>query len=586
MSFGTNNLRPAAVWISLLAVCVVLTSQSSASQQRTSLLQGSVIEAGSETPIDKVTIELRADSSTASPALMSSLTDSNGRFYLPIPNPGSYRIVAVHPGHVTANLPFNSSNAAPVRIPMTAAGVISGHILDKGKPIGLADAVVLKAIFTEGQLSFTPVLAIRADDQGEYHLFWLPPGRYYLVGVVWDIASSVPRYISPTGNDDNYISSQRYVGRAVFLRATAGGVLDNEAHIPIFYPGTPDPRMALPIEVTPGAQLRGMDIDASAVPTHRVLGRVDGIPARGGERQSDPIRLSVDMRPLITSLYTNPAQSPETSFNLSGNFEIRAAAPGRYLLTATAGNLTGRTIVEVRDRDVTNVVVALSPGSNISGRITIEGNASASASSLLNSVRVVLRSDPLIPGVSVTGVSSQADGTFTITGVPASGDYRVLVTPLLTSATPPGSTPATIPPALQSLYVKSIRMGDVDVLNDRLHLENLSRDPLLIVLGSNPGKLEGHTMNVRRQPVGGMTVVLAHDSGLRYRVNEKVSVSDASGRFEFQNVPPGNYKLFAWETVEPGAWQDPDFMRPFEASGVPVHIDESASVNQDIAIQN
>jgi hypothetical protein len=572
MSSERNKL--AAVFVA----CVLLLSRSGLSQQKPPLLQGSVIEAGSEFPIEKATVELRTAAGNNTPALASSLTDSSGRFYLPILNPGSYRIVALHSGHVTASMPFNSSSPpAAIRIPMTAAGVISGRVLDKGQPIGLADALVLKAIYTEGQLSFTPVLSIRADDQGEYHLFWVPPGRYYLVGVVWDTASSVPRYINPTGNDDIAFYSQRYVGRAVFLRATAGGILENEAHIPIFYPGTPDPRMAIPIDVAPGAQLRGMDIDASAVPTRRVLGKVDGLPAPT-PGQTNPVRASISMRPLMTSLNTSAVQSPGGSSDVSGNFEIGAAAPGRYLLTATAGNLTGRALVEVRDRDVTNVVVALSPGANITGRITVEGNTGAAASSLLSSARIVLRSDPLIPGTNVAGVSPQPDGSFTITGVPASGDYRVLVAPLLASATPPDGTPTPVPPALQKLYVKSIRMGDVDVLNDRLHLENLSRDPMMIVIGSNPGSLEGHTA------VGGMTVVLVHDDGLRFRVNEKSAVSDASGKFEIQNIPPGNYKLFAWESVEPGAWQDPDFMRPFESRGVPVQIKEGTSTTQNISI--
>ena len=134
----------------------------------------------------------------------------------------------------------------------------------------------------------------------------------------------------------------------------------------------------------------------------------------------------------------------------------------------------------------------------------------------------------------------------------------------------PDSTPPVIPPAFQNLYVKSIRMGDVDVLNDRLHLENLPREPMVIVIGSNPGILEGRVVDDRQQPVSRTAVVLIHDNGLRYRVNEKSTFSDASGRYEFQNVPPGNYKLFAWQRVEPGAWQDPDFMRPFESHAVPV----------------
>jgi hypothetical protein len=137
----------------------------------------------------------------------------------------------------------------------------------------------MKAIYTEGQLSPDSVLSIRADDLGEYHLFWLPPGRYYIVGVVWDSASSIPRYVNADGDNIDGFFDQRYIGRAVFLRATAGGVLaDNEAHVPIFYPGTPDPKLATVIDVKPGADLRGVDIDAGAVITRHVRGRVVGVP--------------------------------------------------------------------------------------------------------------------------------------------------------------------------------------------------------------------------------------------------------------------------------------------------------------------
>ena len=549
------------------------------SQQPGVLFQGTVVEAGSETPIARATVELRSVAGGESVAALTR-TDSAGKFYLPRVAPGTYRLVANHAGHVKTELgQVNPSNPpANIRIAMTAAGVISGRIFDKGKPVGNADAVLIKAIYTEGQLSFTPVLAIRTDDLGEFHLFWIPPGRYYLMGVVWDIANSVPRYVNPPGTDADTVFMQRYIGRAVFLRATAGGVLDNEAHIPMYYPGTSDPKRATLIDVQPGAQLRGMDIDASAVPTRRVLGKVDGIPPPAAG-QSGPVRASLNMRPLITSLNSSSSQSPGAASDPSGNFEIGNAAPGQYLVTATAGNLSGRTVIEVRDRDVTNVVISLLPGANLSGRVVIERAVPVSPDPAMATVRVALRSDPLIAGVTVGAVSPQPDGTFTISGVPAAGDYRVIVAPLLTSVTPPDSTPPVLSPVFQNLYVKSIRIGDLDVLNDRLRLESLSREPMVIVIGSNPGAVEG-----RAAPA--TTVVLVHDNGLRYRVNEKTTVSDASGRFEFQNVPPGNYRLFGWERVEPGAWQDPDFMRPFENRGVPVHVDEGKRVAVDVVVQN
>ena len=38
----------------------------------------------------------------------------------------------------------------------------------------------------------------------------------------------------------------------------------------------------------------------------------------------------------------------------------------------------------------------------------------------------------------------------------------------------------------------------------------------------------------------------------------------------FRGIAPGEYKIFSWEEVEDGAWEDPDFLKLFEQKGVPV----------------
>jgi hypothetical protein len=560
--------------------CIILSLAVFCSKylsQRAPSLQGIVVEAGSGTPIMRANVELRSalgPPGNPGPALARTHSDRDGKFVFPTPPSGRYRVVVNHAGHVPAEL-TPDQGATNVRIAMTAGGVVSGRLTDKGQPIGLADAVALRAIYTEGQLSLTPVLAVRTDDLGEFHLFWLPPGRYYIVGVSWDIANSVPRYINPEGDNSQSFWAQRYIGRAVFLRATAAGVGENEAHIPIYYPGTPDPQMARAIDVQPGAVIRGIDIDTSAVPTRRVSGRVAGMPAS--------TRGQVNMRPLSSTFTTSATQTPAGSVDANGNFDIPSVAPGRYILTATAGNLTGRSIVEVRDRDVSGVGVAFLPAINVPGRVVVERTGAAVPNPAIPGLRVVLRTDPLVPGAPTYGASQQPDGSFTIASAPP-GDYRVLVTSILVSVTPPDTAPAAIPATLQNVYVKSVRMGDVDVLNDRLHLDREPQDPLIVVLGTNPGSLSGRVLNDNQQPFPGATVVLVHSNGLRYRVNEKVASSDASGRFSLQNVPPGDYKLFAWQAVERGAWQDPNFMRDFESRGVALQIEEGRETSTDVRV--
>jgi hypothetical protein len=45
------------------------------------------------------------------------------------------------------------------------------------------------------------------------------------------------------------------------------------------------------------------------------------------------------------------------------------------------------------------------------------------------------------------------------------------------------------------------------------------------------------------------------------------ATTDRNGQYAFSNVPPGRYKLFAWEDVPAGAYQYPDFIRRYEDRG-------------------
>jgi hypothetical protein len=49
-----------------------------------------------------------------------------------------------------------------------------------------------------------------------------------------------------------------------------------------------------------------------------------------------------------------------------------------------------------------------------------------------------------------------------------------------------------------------------------------------------------------------------------------------------QGITPGDYALFAWENVETGAWQDPDFLRGYQTQGTAVRIAEGD--NQSVSL--
>jgi hypothetical protein len=145
-------------------------------------------------------------------------------------------------------------------------------------------------------------------------------------------------------------------------------------------------------------------------------------------------------------------------------------------------------------------------------------------------------------------------------------DYRVAVT------------------APANTYVQSIRFGGQDVLRDGLHIDGTSGETLEIVISPNAGRLEGN-VSVDRQKFANATVVLAPAPSLRQQTSlYQTTQTNAEGHFTFENIPPGTYKLFAWEDVEPLAWFDAEFLRNFESRGTEVLIRESAKENIDITL--
>jgi hypothetical protein len=67
---------------------------------------------------------------------------------------------------------------------MTAFGAISGRVYDSaGEPLVNVPVQALKYAYADGQRTLTVVKTDETDDRGEYRLFWLPPGQYYINAV-------------------------------------------------------------------------------------------------------------------------------------------------------------------------------------------------------------------------------------------------------------------------------------------------------------------------------------------------------------------------------------------------------------------
>jgi hypothetical protein len=114
--------------------------------------------------------------------------------------------------------------------------------------------------------------------------------------------------------------------------------------------------------------------------------------------------------------------------------------------------------------------------------------------------------------------------------------------------------------------------------NARFKLANILSDTSRVVYSTNDGDQIMKTLPVL------ITLLLVPSCSPAQA--QKSSSIPKKGRFELRGIAPGDYKLFSWEEVEPGAWEDPEFLRDFETKGEKISLQEGEQKTIDLtAIQ-
>ena len=595
----------------LLATASALIGGASlaAGQPATSSLEGRVVRWGTSEPLAKATVELRRVQSGASAPFVAT-SASDGRFAFPSIPAGEYRVVATRAGFVRAEYGQRWPSGAGtvltvppgqaisnVPIPMLQTGAVSGTVRDQlGRPLGNADVDAYIATYKTGRRSLTKVQSVVSDDRGEYRLFWLNPGRYFVAARHPELSGGPMRVggisMGGAGGPKGF---QRFSTTGDNAGAPAIGlgpqrrVTAKEKYVAVYYPNTSDEAAAATIEVAPGGEVQAIDFVVAPVPLHRVRGRVVY------ESNNEPA-MSARVQ-WITAAGASPAipspedglgalfggEPPVTSVECcEGTFDIGLPS-GSYTLVAAVNNLNARTAVTVGDGDVDGVVLSIGRGFSIAGRVSFEGRTPTAAE--LEMFRLGLAMDPpvngLVPDSYSTILPSRA---FTIeTG---RGDFRVAVAPLLSV---PGAfrfPPMNNTSALKDLFVKSIRLGDADVLNNGLHLDGPTQQTLEITFARATGSLEGRVVGPDGQPLPNVTVAVVPGAARRNRTDlMKSTSSDSSGQFRLAGVPPGDYVAFAIDGPDDGEWQNPDTLPAREARGVAVRIAETSSAGVELVAQ-
>ena len=205
------------------------------SQQRLCAIKGSVTNAVTGQGLQKAFLRLEGKGGS-----YSAVTDNGGKFAVESVQPGNYSLYAERQGFIQSRL----GEAEGVRfeiqltpgqiltditIKLTPQAVISGRVVDEDGDIWTHSQIgVFRSVFEHGRRQLQTFNGAEVNDQGEFRLGQVPPGRYYL--------SAEP--------DAFWESRNRPAGKEAVA-----------SRLVTWYPSSADPENSTAITVGPGDQV-------------------------------------------------------------------------------------------------------------------------------------------------------------------------------------------------------------------------------------------------------------------------------------------------------------------------------------------
>jgi len=537
-----------------------------------------------------------------------AVTDDTGRFVFNGVEPGQYRVSVDREGYIRQEygqrsysgpgtiITVNSGQrVANIDFQMVPTGSISGRIFNEdGDPVANVAVQAQRYVYQQGKRVLQPTSqTVQTNDLGEYRIYWLSPGEYF-------VSATARRGQVPAVNPVVTQQVQPPRGQQAGPRGAVRGGLatpgtpvpppfppspqSEEAYAPTFFPGTITPESAGPVQLAAASDIRGVDFGLRPTPTVSVRGQVlvpvssaqaatpapspagRGGVARGGQRGGQQVNV------MLTRIgAARTGNQNRMNVRPDGFFEISGVIPGSYNLNAVARQdgqqFSTRLRIEVGDAGLENLSIPLKAGVAVPGKIFLDGVPPNGF--LMNRLRVNLvpTEEGPMGGANVGNNQVAEDGSFTLQNV-SPMEYRVRVNGLPSGA-----------------YVNAGRIGSEDALNAPFYISGDQQVTLQLQIGFSAGRVQGTVTDGRNSPYQGAMATLIPDEPRRQRLELYFSTStDQFGKFNFDSVPPGSYKLFAWEDIPSGAHQDPDYIRRFEDRGRPVKVDPGASVDTQVPV--
>jgi Carboxypeptidase regulatory-like domain len=491
-------------------------AQSKTSSQKTAAasgqISGHIYRADTGAPLAKaevVLIPVNGAGSEVEGERRYALTDANGFYTFGRVAVGTYVVHTSPHGFVSryfddAASPEDSRILAigsgegleRIDIRVVSEGVISGTVLDEDNQplVGVPVQAVRVSYERGGHRREAPQTMVNTDDLGNFRLYRLPPGNYFV----------------RIENTSINIHSGAQVTQVAY------------------YPGATSIENAQPLKVTGGNEVSGIGFSVVAAPTYSVSGNIVDTSGSGGPKQYNVALMH------LTGFDT----APNVASSMGGSFIIRGVTSGEYLVWATAvqtkpvvqtkgplHEIAGFTTVRVPDSDV-RANITVSYGADVSGKIILENSTGQS----VNGIGIGLGNE--IAGRLIIwnflGDTTKQNGAFRITGVPSgSFDFSIW--------------------NASGMYLKKVVCNGKDFTLAPLTIESgAGASDCVVTLGTDAGVIKGWVLDGDKPVAHQLVVAIPEDRSLRSVERFTITGNtNANGEYQLSGIIPADYLLFA-----------------------------------------
>lgn len=526
----------------------------------TSTLRGHVFAEDTGQPLRKAQVRIFAGEIREN---RMATTDKNGAYEFTEVRAGRYTISASKGSYVGVSYGQQRPTDAPkpleildrqtverVDLTLPRGSVITGRVLDEyGEPAPEIQIATQRYQFAQGQRRLVPAgRTVSTNDIGEFRLFGIAPGQYYLTAT-WRNVN-----LSPNGNPS-----------------------DRNAYLPMFFPGTMNVSEAQRITIAAGQELDDLVMVLKPVKAARISGTATG----------------TDGKPLTPAMII-VTQSSGFGFNMSGAGQVRpdgtftvvGLAPGEYTLrvqrlsqftngpvttTVAVGPETAMTTITVTGDDISDVHLVAAGPSKLTGHVIVDPAAAQALPSTL-----MISAFPLnvvgIPAPPPPPARVADDYTFEINSTP--GRMRLNLG---------GFGP---PPA--GWAIRTVRVNGVDVTDAGIEFKpNEDISGVEVELTNKLTSISGLVTNSRGEPSKDYTAIVFAQDKDKWTGNTRYQGAgrpDQDGRFKISGLPPGEYLIIAVDRLEPGQSGDPDFLDSVRSRATSLSLNEGETKTLDLRL--